>query len=326
MVTSAHLSSHHDGLDLQWGAATDVGKVRRLNEDSYLDAPGAFVVADGMGGHQAGDVASRLTIEAVQEMLAEGLPDVGTIGSVVQRANSSVRAHAGAVGQQGMGSTLVGAFVVRNADEESIVVVNVGDSRCYAVVDEVMSQVTKDHSHVQDLVDAGSITADAAATHPERNVVTRAIGIEDVVAGDFFVLPAVARLRLLLCSDGVSGELSFEQIAEMLHSFTDPAEAADALIAAVLQGRAGDNATAIVVDVCRSPTDEVPSTDELDVTGPRPVVPPLDPDITAPAPRMPFPPPDLISFVPNPPPVTEPAAPEATLEARTNTIIDDVPR
>lgn len=316
-------------MHLSWGAATDVGKVRRLNEDSHLEVPGAFVVADGMGGHQAGDVASRLTIEAVQALLAGGVPDVATIGSVVQLANDSVRSHAGDAGQHGMGSTLVGAFVVRNADEESIVVVNVGDSRCYALIDGRLSQVTRDHSHVQELVDAGVITADAAATHPERNVVTRAIGIEDVVAGDFYVLPTVPRARLLLCSDGVSGELAFDEMSALLSSVEHPVEAAGALIAAVLEGRAADNATAIVVDVVRDEDPQPEAAADVDVTGPRPAV-AIDPEITAPAPR-PLPPPTaadaapdgLISSVPMPPPAGTATPPPA---AEANHIIDDVPR
>jgi len=307
-------------MELSWGAATDVGKVRRLNEDSYLDLPGAFVVADGMGGHQAGDVASRLTIEAVQGMLAEGLPDVGMIASLVQRANASVRAHAGAEGQRGMGSTLVGAFVVQNADEESIVIVNVGDSRCYSLIDGVVAQITTDHSLVQELVDAGEIAPDAAATHPERNVVTRAIGIEDVVAGDFFVLPALPLVRLMLCSDGVSGELSGSQIEEILTNLVNPAEAAEALIAAVLEGRAADNATAIVVDFGRTAAPTIDLDNGSDTTGPRPVVMLPDPEVTAPLPRFPPPSTALISAVPG----AARAAVDSPAEA--SIIIDDVPR
>jgi len=239
-----------------------------------LQLPGIYVVADGMGGHQAGDVASRLTIEAIAALLADGVPDVATIGRVVEEANRSVRAHAAASGTLGMGSTLVGAFLVRNADEDSIVVVNVGDSRCYVMNDGILRQLTKDHSHVQELVDSGVISAADAATHPERNVVTRAIGIEDAVAGDFFVVPPAPQVRLLLCSDGVSGELSFSRIEQLLATTTDPAEASAALIAAVLEGRAADNASAIVVDVHRSqpPVDVL---DSSDITGPRPLRPPI---------------------------------------------------
>lgn len=309
-------------MEITWGAATDVGKVRRLNEDSFLDVLGAFVVADGMGGHQAGDVASRLTIEAVKDMLAEGRPDVGTIASLVQRANDSVRTHAGSAGQHGMGSTLVGAFVVQNADEESLVIVNVGDSRCYSLVDGIVSQVTVDHSLVQELVDAGEIPPEAAATHPERNVVTRAIGIEDVVAGDFFVLPPLPHVRLLLCSDGVSGELSADRLAELLTTLDDPMDVAVALIAAVLEGRAADNATAIVVDIRRSDVAVLDELNGLDVTGPRPMVALHDPDVTAPLPGFPPPSTPLISAVPG----AEGEVPTASLTVEDTVIIDDVPR
>ena len=309
-------------MELAWGAATDVGKVRQLNEDSLLAEAGAFVVADGMGGHQAGDVASRLTVGAVRDMLSEGLPDIGTIGTVVQRANLAVRAHARAAGQEGMGSTFVGAFVVQNADEEAIVVVNVGDSRCYALVDDGVSQITLDHSYVQELVDSGEITAEAAMHHPERNVVTRAIGIEDVVAGDFFMLPTAPRTRLLLCSDGVSGELSLGRMADLLAAVPDPAECAAALIAAVLEGRAGDNATAIVVDVTMLTPHPGVSEEELDVTGPRPFGALPDPDITTRMDRLGPPGPGVISVVPE-----AAAAPAVSaVDPEPAAIIDDVPR
>jgi protein phosphatase len=273
--------AERDGLRLHAAAMSDTGKVRRLNEDSFLLVPGGFAVADGMGGHNAGEVASRLTIEAVQEWLESGVPDIADVSTVVALANERVRCHAGEAGRDGMGSTLVGAFVVRNADEESVVVVNVGDSRCYLVDGASMAQLTTDHSHVQELVDAGLISPADALTHPERNVVTRAIGVEDLVAGDFFVVPSVGHCRLLLCSDGVSNEVSFEEIQRILVDEGDPCSAAAALLEAVLRTRAADNATAVVIDVERQqvvgPTAEP---DEVDITGPRLRVSPPDPDDT----------------------------------------------
>ena len=211
---------------------------------------------------------------------------------------------------------------MQNADEESIVIVNVGDSRCYSLVDDLVSQITVDHSLVQELVDAGEIPPEAAATHPERNVVTRAIGIEDVVAGDFFVLPALPYVRLLLCSVGVSGELSVDRLGQILATVADPAEAADALITAVLEGRAADNATAIVVDVRRTGAPDVAADDELDVTGPRPMVVHPDPEVTAPVPRFPPPSTPLISSVP----AAAGEAPSPIAPAEASIIIDDVPR
>ncbi len=305
------------GLELAWGAATDVGKARRLNEDSYLAHPGAFVIADGMGGHQAGDVASKLTIEAVRELVSDDIPDISLIADVVQRANESVRSHAFESGREGMGSTMVGAFLVRNADEDSVIIVNVGDSRCYSVIDDSLQQITKDHSQVQELVDNGDITAEMAAGHPDRNVVTRAIGIEGVVAGDFFVVPVVARVRLMLCSDGVSNELTDDRIGALLMVNDDPTLTASGLIAAVLEGKAFDNATVIVVDVTR---ELAPSgaTDEAEVTGPRPRA-MLDTVVTGPRPSAKTL--DSSAIIAN-----VPRVPERANSLHVNEVIDDVPR
>lgn len=304
------------GIELTWGAATHVGKARRLNEDSYLAQPGAFLVADGMGGHQAGDVASKLIVDAVRDLVSDEVPDISIIGDVVLRANDTVRLHATEAGHEGMGSTLVGAFLVRNADEDSVVIVNVGDSRCYALIDGSLEQVTKDHSHVQELIDSGEISAETAAVHPDRNVVTRAIGIEGSVAGDFFVVPPLARVRLMLCSDGVSSELTDERMAEVLNANDDPSKAASGLIAAVLEGRAGDNATAIVVDVVRASID--PETAEGEITGPRRRS-GTDTSITGPRPGSPnVPTSAVIADVPIVADVDE--------SPQVNEVIDDVPR
>lgn len=269
-VNTSVVIFEHDGLSVRAAARTDTGKVRSVNEDSFLVVPGAYVVADGMGGHNAGDVASRLTVEAVEAWLAEREPEISTVSEVVSRANDAVRTHSNEAGRSGMGSTLVAAFVVANADEQAVVVVNVGDSRCYLIQGEEMVQLTKDHSHVQELVESGEISEDEALVHPERNVVTRAIGVEPWVAGDFFVVPTTLSSRLLLCSDGISGELSFDQIREVLADEPDPDAAADALVRTVLLGRAADNATAIVVDVNRTlATLPEGSNSAAEVTGPR---------------------------------------------------------
>jgi protein phosphatase len=256
-----------------------------------------------MGGHNAGDVASRLTIEAVQQWLESGVPEIADVSTVVALANERVRGHAGEAGREGMGSTLVGAFLVRNANEDSVVVANVGDSRCYLVEDGAMTQLTRDHSAVQELVDAGLISSADALTHPERNVVTRAIGIEEVVAGDFYVVPAVGRCRLLLCSDGVSNEVSFDEMQRILVDEVAPPQAAARLLEAVLRGRAADNATAVVIDVLRNLVDQDEfDRDELDITGPRSRVARVaDPDdtVVSPVTRVEG---ELIATVPTVPP------------------------
>jgi protein phosphatase len=209
----------------------------------------AFVVADGMGGHQAGDVASRLTIEAVESLLTGvGLP-VDALPSIVSAANARVRARAAETDQLGMGSTLVGAFLVDNGGDEEIAVVNVGDSRCYRMENGALRQVSRDHSYVQELVDAGTISAADAARHPERNVITRAIGVDPSVAADYYFLPSDGDYRFMLCSDGLSGEVDDTEIESVLRSADSPETAAELLLASVLRGEAADNITVVVVDV-----------------------------------------------------------------------------
>ena len=236
------------GILMRSGAATTVGRVRQHNEDSLLNVAGAYVVADGMGGHQAGDIASALTIDAVAAMVGDGVPRITAITSMIHDANASVRHYAETTGQLGMGTTLVGAFVVQNADEYSVVIANVGDSRCYSLRDGVLRQVTTDHSHVQELVSAGSLTAEEARHHKDRNIVTRAVGVDPVVSADYSISDPTTRERLMLCSDGVSGELDEAALCRLLTEHVDPQDAADAVIEAVMEGRAADNATLIVVD------------------------------------------------------------------------------
>ena len=298
-METAALGLELSGLSMSAGSCSVTGKVRRHNEDSFLCIPGAYVVADGMGGHNAGDVASRLTVRAVEEWWGSGRPDITAVPALVRSANAAVRRHASTAGQEGMGSTLVGAFAIRNGDDDSVVVVNVGDSRCYVLHEGRLEQVTKDHSYVQELVDQGLVSQADAATHPERNVVTRAIGVETEVVGDFFVLPELPSCRLLLCSDGVSGEVAHERLAEILAATVEPGRAAELVIAAVMEGRAADNATALVVDVRRHDLPE----DDVDVTGPlhRPADPAVDRTVDRTAP--------IATGVRLPPPVVGEQAP-----------------
>jgi serine/threonine protein phosphatase PrpC len=261
-------------LTLAWAARSDVGHVRRINEDALVAEPGLFVVADGMGGHAAGDVASRLATEHIAS-LRDRLPaELDDVVDTVAVANSEIRREALATGSLGMGTTLVAAVLVQRGEEESIVVVNVGDSRCYLADDEGMRIVTHDHSVVQELLDAGMITADEARSHPERHVVTRALGSTDRVRPDFIVLERRAHQRMLLCSDGVSGQLAHEQLVEAMRLDRDAGAAVDLILDEVLAGAAPDNATAVVVDIhWTSEREDVEITaprPAMDVTGPRP--------------------------------------------------------
>ena len=259
VATSKNDRLERSDLLIEWGAVTHVGKVRAVNEDSFLATPGMWVVADGMGGHSAGRAASEIMINAAAEC-ADGEPlTLADVPSVLERANQVVRQRALAEGYETMGTTVCGVALVDNGGEDALLVFNVGDSRCYEVVaDGDLVQLTTDHSYVQELVERGKIAPEEARSHPNRNVVSRAIGIEDTVAADFIVLPRRSASRLLLCSDGVSGELTDEQIAEILVNADTPADASELLLKEVMSGQARDNATAVVLDISWTMSDPTP--------------------------------------------------------------------
>lgn len=252
---------------MNWCGRTDVGKVRKVNEDSMIQLPGVLVVADGMGGHAAGDVASRIVVETFASSIGgDRLLPISELPEVISLANTAVMNESRHTGHFGMGSTVVGMAVVDNGGEPAVVVFHVGDSRCYRVVDGEVTLITHDHSHVQELVDSGEITATQAVHHPLRNVVTRAVGIDPVVAADYLVLEEVPFQRLLLCSDGVSGEIEPARLEQLMLLQQDPQQVVDAILAEVLAGRAADNATLVVVDVEQQ---TVPLLADPDITGPR---------------------------------------------------------
>lgn len=244
-------------VELHHGAATDVGLVREVNEDAYLVAPPVFVVADGMGGHDRGDVASRLVVEEFARLVEEGYdpargPDA--VEATLRACRARIAAydaeqHAAGDLAFNAGTTAVVAALVQQDGAPRWLLANVGDSRGYRFSGGELEQVSVDHSVVQELVDAGRITPGDAAVHPARNVVTRALGGSASDAADYFLLPLPAAERLLLCSDGVSGMIDDARIAEILRSCDDPRDAADELVAAAVAAGGRDNATAVVVDV-----------------------------------------------------------------------------
>ena len=262
---------------MEWGATSHVGGVRSTNEDSYFLSERVCLVADGMGGHAAGEVASGLVAETFGSLDEDRPMELLELEPLLNAINTRIREVGSENGTTGMGTTVVGVALIRNGGGSSAVVFNVGDSRCYRVSDRGLEQITVDHSHVQELIDAGDITREQAASHPMRNVVTRALGVETAVRADYIVLDDVD-CRLLLCSDGLSGELSDEAMLDTLASEPDPGAAALALVESVLAGRAPDNITAVVVDVRFS---DVAVQGDVDVTTPTPVV-ASDVDITAP--------------------------------------------
>jgi protein phosphatase len=242
---------------LRWGASTHPGQVRTNNEDAFAADDGIWVVADGMGGHLAGEVASAYTIDALREANRAGITSSGDLVSAVQQANDTIRHEALTnPGRRGMGTTVTALAVMHHPDNPQLVVANVGDSRTYLWRDGQLSSVTVDHSYVQELVSGGEITAEEARTHPRRNIVTRALGIEPGVMVDTWTLAAVRGDRYILCSDGLVDEVTDEEIAGVSAEEADPQRAAERLVALANQNGGRDNVTVVVVDVVDG--DELP--------------------------------------------------------------------
>jgi PPM family protein phosphatase len=247
------------GLDLRYGAATDVGLVREVNEDSYLADPPVFVVADGMGGHDGGDIASRFAVEEFAGLARAGYDPrhakdavLATLRSCRQRLSEYGATHRGGDGGPWLGgTTTVVALLEEGNDGPRWLLVNLGDSRIYrfAGARDGLHRVSTDHSVVQELVDSGRISEREAMVHPERHIVTRALGSPDPLEPDFFEVPIADAPRVLLCSDGVTDLVRDDEIARLLAANLQATDAADAIVAAALRSGGIDNATALVIDV-----------------------------------------------------------------------------
>jgi protein phosphatase len=251
---------------LAWGASTDAGRVRGGNEDSYVAEPMIFGVADGMGGHQAGEVASAIAASTMRDRLVAGANSVDVAVAAVVEANAAIfqGAHNNAE-QRGMGTTLTAlAVLTTEGQPPRFALLNVGDSRTYVVRNGRLRRVSIDHSYVQELVSTGHITELEARNHPRRNIVTRALGIEPTVRVDTWVLPLVKGDRYVLCSDGLVDEVEDHVIAAILAEQTNPQEAADALVAAANENGGRDNTTVLVVDVLEG-DEPPPDTADLDM-------------------------------------------------------------
>jgi protein phosphatase len=236
---------------IAWGAATDVGRVRTSNEDAFVAEPMVFGVADGMGGHQAGEVASDIAARTLSDRLAAGATSVEVVVAAVVEANAAIfqEAHRNSE-QRGMGTTLTAMAVLLSDDHDPrFAVVNVGDSRTYLLRGGNLTRVSVDHSYVQELVSTGHITEAEAREHPRRNIITRALGIEPSVRVDHWVLPLVRGDRFVLCSDGLVDEVDDAAITQMASTIENPQEAADAMVAAANANGGRDNVTVVVVDV-----------------------------------------------------------------------------
>ena len=236
-------------MKLKWGASTDVGMVRQQNEDSFLAEETLFVVADGMGGHNAGEVASALAVTTLKAGARLGIDTTEDFRELVQQANSAIyTASLDDSTQSGMGTTVTALSIVEG-EEPRVLVANVGDSRAYLWRSGALSRLSVDHSYVQELVNEGIITPEAARVHPRRNIVTRALGIDRSVMVDVFTHFVRTGDRIVLCSDGLVDEVADVEIARVLGQHTDPQETAEALVMVANTNGGRDNTTVVVVDV-----------------------------------------------------------------------------
>ncbi|EYT57923.1 MULTISPECIES: PP2C family protein-serine/threonine phosphatase [Microbacterium] len=231
---------------LNVASLTDTGLKRTANEDSVLDASPVFLVADGMGGHEAGDRASAAVVAAFEPLRGRAV-EIDDVRDALSRAAAVVEDIA-AEHRRGAGSTVTGVALLEHEGTPHWLVFNVGDSRVYRHHGNELTQLTIDHSLGQELVDAGELRAEDLASFSQRNVITRAIGAPDSTA-DSWLLPVVDGERLLLCSDGLSGEVSDEAIRATLTMTGRPETAAAALVRRALQAGGRDNVSVIVIDV-----------------------------------------------------------------------------
>ena len=236
-------------MKLKWGATTDVGMVRQQNEDAFHAEENLYIVADGMGGHNAGEVASALAVSTVRSGARMGIRTTDQFRELVQQANTAIyTASLDDSTQSGMGTTLTAAAVVPG-EEPRILIANVGDSRTYLFRGGVLSRLSVDHSYVQELVNEGIITPEEARVHPRRNIVTRAMGIDRSVQVDVFSHLVRTGDRLVLCSDGLVDEVPDTDIARVLTEHTDPQETAEVLVMVANANGGRDNTTVIVLDI-----------------------------------------------------------------------------
>lgn len=244
--TQSHTTGHAPRRSVSFfGSRTEIGLVREHNEDSLIVVPPLFAVADGMGGHEAGEVASEIVVNTLSE-LAPAHPDAEALTRAIEAANLNVlRAPSQGIGREGMGTTLTAAML----EGERLLVAQVGDSRAYLLHQGSLQQITRDHSLMADLIEAGQLTPEEARFHPNRSVITRAIGSDPHLLPDIYELNVDAGDRLLLCSDGLNAMVEDRDIEDIMCRTQDPQKCASNLVDAALQAGGVDNATVIVVDI-----------------------------------------------------------------------------
>ena len=233
------------GALTSFGSRTDIGCLRDHNEDSLVVTPPLFAVADGMGGHAAGEVASEIAVRVLSELAPEH-PDGEALGRAIEEANRAViQAAREGRGRQGMGTTMTAAML----EGERLVIAQVGDSRAYLLHQGKLQQLTRDHSLMADMIEAGQLTPEEARTHPQRSVITRALGSDAHLHPDIYEINVETGDRLLICSDALSGMIFDDQIESTLRRVQDPQRCASQLVNEAIAAGGHDNVTVIVADV-----------------------------------------------------------------------------
>lgn len=243
-----------------WGIATDRGRVREINEDAVLAEPPVFLVADGMGGYDAGDIASKIVVDSFRALGGRAAVSPPEIHERFQVATQELRSAL--TSESPAGSTVAGAAVVNQDGIDYWLIFNMGDSRVYSWQDGALHQISVDHSVVQELIEAGVIDDDQAAHHPQRHQVTRALATHVTPDPDYWLIPSDSAQRILICSDGLTTEVADADIAALLETFPDAQDAADNLVASAVAAGGRDNVSVVVVDL-------LPSTDAGGQTPPR---------------------------------------------------------
>ncbi len=241
--------------NLRWGSATDAGMLRATNEDCALAERPIFAVADGMGGRASGEVASSIAVGVLRRLCGPATTDVASVLEAVTAANDAI-VSAAVDEHAGMGTTLTGIALVDDRGQEQWLAFNVGDSRVYRLYSGRLEQLTKDHTEAEELVAAGALTPDQRRGHPSSRRLTRVLGIGPAPAVDSVLFYPTPGERLLLCSDGVHGELDDQAIRFCLEEPGPAAEVAQRVVRAALAAAGRDNLTAVVVDVVDANVDD----------------------------------------------------------------------
>jgi protein phosphatase len=235
---------------LRSGSATDVGRVRPINQDMPLERPNLYAVADGMGGHAGGEVAARIAVETLDHAFDKAPTTVG-LREAFTEANAAIWEQSQSnTDLRGMGTTLTAMALVGGTDGQDVLALaNVGDSRAYVLSEGDLIQVTDDHSLAEERMRHGEMTEAEAAVHPQRHILTRALGVSSEVETDMWELHLRSGDRVVLCSDGLTNEVGMDEMTDVLVSLRDPGEAARRLVEVANEHGGSDNITVIIVDV-----------------------------------------------------------------------------